>query len=82
EELKGIAERVAEISEKAKEIHVVYNNNASDYAPRAASRFREILEQQYPEFDFGPQSDHAENPSTLFENQTRRGSNLRHAGKG
>lgn len=44
EELTGIAEKVKKLAEQAKETHVVYNNNASDYAIRSARRFREMIE--------------------------------------
>lgn len=43
EELEEIAEKVEDLAEQAAEIHVVYNNNASDYAIQSAKRFQEII---------------------------------------
>jgi uncharacterized protein YecE (DUF72 family) len=48
-ELREIAERAATAAETAKEVHVIYNNNKSDYAPRAAASFQKIIEEEYPE---------------------------------
>ena len=49
-ELREIATRVSKLAEDARQVHVVYNNNASDYAPRAALRFRELFGQtNWPE---------------------------------
>ncbi len=45
DELQQLAARVRKIAEVAQEVHVVYNNNASNYAPRAALRFRELFGQ-------------------------------------
>ena len=45
EELQEIAEKVEALAEQAKETHVVYNNNASDYAIKSAKRFQEIIRQ-------------------------------------
>lgn len=53
-ELHQIAERVDNLAQEASEIHVVYNNNASNYAPKAAEQTREILEGNYPELYLGP----------------------------
>lgn len=44
-ELAQVAERVDRLSQAAEEVHVIYNNNASDYAPRAALRFRGLVGQ-------------------------------------
>jgi uncharacterized protein YecE (DUF72 family) len=48
-ELEEIAERAARIVHDVEEMHVVYNNNKADYAPRAAATFQQILRQQYPD---------------------------------
>jgi uncharacterized protein YecE (DUF72 family) len=44
-EIEEIAERSKKLAEKARDVHVVFNNNALDYAPRAASRLRKALDQ-------------------------------------
>jgi uncharacterized protein YecE (DUF72 family) len=44
-EVKEVAERSRKLSEKADQVHVVFNNNALDYAPRAATRLRAALGQ-------------------------------------
>jgi len=43
-ELEEIAERAEQLAETVRETHVVFNNNKSSYAPRAAARFRRIVE--------------------------------------
>jgi len=48
-ELEEIAERVARLARQVEEMHVVYNNNKADYAPKAAARFQEVLRTQHPE---------------------------------
>jgi uncharacterized protein YecE (DUF72 family) len=45
EEIEGVAERARGLAEEAEEVHVVFNNNARDYAPHAASRMRVALGQ-------------------------------------
>ena len=45
DEIQDIAKRGRKLAEKAKEVHVVFNNNALDYAPRAATRLRAQLGQ-------------------------------------
>ena len=45
EEVGEVAERTRRLAEKAKKVHVVFNNNALDYAPHAASRLRAALGQ-------------------------------------
>ena len=45
EEVGEVAERTRRLGEKAKKVHVVFNNNALDYAPHAASRLRAALGQ-------------------------------------
>ena len=44
-EIREIARRAGELAQEAKEVHVVFNNNARDYAPHAASRMRVALGQ-------------------------------------
>ena len=48
EELQEIASRALALSEKARETHVVYNNNASDYAIQSASRFQQLISNPTP----------------------------------
>jgi uncharacterized protein YecE (DUF72 family) len=45
EEIGEVAQRANALAEKAKEVHVVFNNNARDYAPHAAARMRAALGQ-------------------------------------
>jgi uncharacterized protein YecE (DUF72 family) len=40
-----IAERSELLARDARELHVIFNNNCLDYAPRAASRLRVALQQ-------------------------------------
>jgi len=49
EELEEIAERAARSVRQAEEMHVVFNNNKADYAPRAAALFQQILHDEHPE---------------------------------
>jgi uncharacterized protein YecE (DUF72 family) len=44
-EIEDIAERACALAREAKEVHVVFNNNALDYAPHAATRLRAALGQ-------------------------------------
>jgi uncharacterized protein YecE (DUF72 family) len=44
-EIEEIAQRARKLAQEAKEVHVVFNNNARDYAPHAASRMRAALGQ-------------------------------------
>ncbi len=44
-EIAEVAERSEKLAHKAREVHVVFNNNALDYAPRAAARLRKALGQ-------------------------------------
>jgi uncharacterized protein YecE (DUF72 family) len=48
-ELEELAERAAKLAHHSSEMHVVYNNNKADYAPRAAATFQEILEKDHSE---------------------------------
>jgi uncharacterized protein YecE (DUF72 family) len=41
-ELEEIAERVETLAEQIQQVHVVFNNNRSRYAPKAAERLRQI----------------------------------------
>ncbi len=45
DELGEVAERVYHLATEADEVHVVFNNNARDFAPRAAERLRRRLGQ-------------------------------------
>jgi uncharacterized protein YecE (DUF72 family) len=44
-EIEEIAARSEALATKAKEVHVIFNNNARDYAPHAALRLRKALGQ-------------------------------------
>ncbi len=44
-EVKEVAERSERLARQAREVHVVFNNNALDYAPQAAARLRVALGQ-------------------------------------
>ena len=44
-EIEEIAGRSERLAAKAKEVHVIFNNNARDYAPHAAVRLRKVLGQ-------------------------------------
>jgi uncharacterized protein YecE (DUF72 family) len=44
-EIGEVARRVRTLAEEAKEVHVVFNNNALDYAPHGAARMRAALGQ-------------------------------------
>ena len=44
-EIDKVTERTRELAQEAKEVHVVFNNNNLDYAPRAAIRLRKSLSQ-------------------------------------
>jgi uncharacterized protein YecE (DUF72 family) len=45
QEVKEVAKRSRKLAKQASNVHVVFNNNALDYAPRAASRLRAALGQ-------------------------------------
>ena len=45
-ELAGVAARVEALTAQADEVHVLFNNNHGDYAPKAAERFRRLLGQE------------------------------------
>jgi uncharacterized protein YecE (DUF72 family) len=48
EEIAEVADRAKELANEAKDVHVVFNNNALDYAPHAAARMRKALGQMIP----------------------------------
>jgi len=47
-EIREVSERSKQLAREADEVHVVFNNNALDYAPRAAARLRTALRQLIP----------------------------------
>jgi len=47
-EIDQVAERTRDLAKEAREVHVVFNNNALDYAPHAALRMRKALGQMIP----------------------------------
>jgi len=47
-EIEEVAQRSKRLARTADEVHVVFNNNALDYAPRAAARLRKALGQIVP----------------------------------
>jgi uncharacterized protein YecE (DUF72 family) len=47
-EIDEVAERARDLAKKAKEVHIIFNNNALDYAPHAALRMRKALGQVIP----------------------------------
>jgi uncharacterized protein YecE (DUF72 family) len=44
-EIEEVADRSSKLAQDAKDVHVVFNNNNLDYAPRAATRLRAALSQ-------------------------------------
>ncbi|MEN3368205.1 MAG: hypothetical protein V7609_348 [Verrucomicrobiota bacterium] len=48
DEIVEVAKRAGKLSGEASEVHVVFNNNALDYAPHAALRLRAALGQMIP----------------------------------
>jgi uncharacterized protein YecE (DUF72 family) len=44
-EIDEVAERSWKLAREAKDVHVIFNNNNLDYAPRAATRLRAVLGQ-------------------------------------
>jgi uncharacterized protein YecE (DUF72 family) len=54
DELKQLVKRAVNLTSKAMKVQMVYNNNSSNYAPIAATRTREIIEEEYPKVDTGP----------------------------
>lgn len=49
EEIAEMARRVVKVAKHAEHMHVIYNNNTSNYAPKAAIRLQRILTEEYPE---------------------------------
>jgi uncharacterized protein YecE (DUF72 family) len=47
-EIAEVADRARNLTKEAKEVHVIFNNNALDYAPHAALRMRKALGQIIP----------------------------------
>ncbi len=47
EEIEEMARRAINVAKHADELHVLYNNNTSNYAPKAAARLRKILTEEY-----------------------------------
>ena len=47
EEIAEVAERSKKLARKTRELHVIFNNNNLDYAPRAAARLRVALGQLF-----------------------------------
>ena len=48
QEIEEVVERARRLQKEAKEVHVIFNNNALDYAPHAAARMRKALGQMIP----------------------------------
>jgi uncharacterized protein YecE (DUF72 family) len=46
DEVSDVAARAKELAHETKAVHVVFNNNNLDYAPRAAIRLRKVLGQE------------------------------------
>ena len=49
QEIDEVADRARTLAGRAKQVHVVFNNNALDYAPHAALRMRKALGQMFAE---------------------------------
>ncbi len=60
EETKQVAQRAIEMVRRADPLHVIYNNNNLDYAPRNAADLRKVLE-RIPDISTGPVASHTEN---------------------
>lgn len=48
EELELVAQKVARLSKEAREVHAVFNNNVSNFAPKDAEEFQKIVSEQAP----------------------------------
>ena len=48
DEIGEVAERTRKLAKEASQVHVLFNNNALDYAPHAALRLRKALGQMIP----------------------------------
>ncbi|MEP7071359.1 MAG: DUF72 domain-containing protein, partial [Verrucomicrobiota bacterium] len=44
-EISEVAERSRQLAAEARQVHVIFNNNARDYAPHSALRLRKALGQ-------------------------------------
>ena len=44
--MREIADRAEEWAEVVRDTHIIFNNNKSDYAPRAAVKLKRIVEAQ------------------------------------
>jgi uncharacterized protein YecE (DUF72 family) len=55
DEIAEVAKRSKQLARDAREVHVVFNNNALDYAPRAAARLRAALGQIIPAVPHTPE---------------------------
>lgn len=42
DELSGVADRARHLATEVDEVHVVFNNNSRDFAPKAAERLRQV----------------------------------------
>ena len=45
EEIDELTKRAKKLAREAKKVHVIFNNNALDFAPHAAARMRDALGQ-------------------------------------
>ena len=54
-ELHELAARAVNLLTGVPKVHMIYNNNSSNYAPIAATRTREIIEEEYSKIDVGPE---------------------------
>jgi uncharacterized protein YecE (DUF72 family) len=48
QELDAIAERTVQMAQESQQVHVVYNNNRADYAPKNAAEFARIIQERFP----------------------------------
>ncbi len=56
QELHELAERAMRLAEQASTVHVIYNNNTSNYAPANVAQFHDLLASEHPEVSTGPAS--------------------------
>jgi uncharacterized protein YecE (DUF72 family) len=69
-ELQELADRAIKLIAKATKVHMIYNNNSSNYAPIAATRTREILEEEHPQISTGPEPLPQHEVQLAFEDRT------------